>query len=58
MDDTETPFVMRLPKRAFEKLIRALENPPEPNEALIRLMTEPGVWEDAPTAKGEDNGTP
>ena len=33
-------LVMRLNGEDFEKVVRAIENPPEPNERLKRLMQD------------------
>jgi hypothetical protein len=41
------PQKIKLSEHGWEQFMAALENPPEPNEALKKLMKEFGPWKDS-----------
>ena len=45
------PTKIQLSDRDWEAFVEALDNPPEPNAALKKLMKEFGPWPEAPRSK-------
>ena len=47
----ETPATIQLSEGDWKAFVAALENPPEPNSALKKLMKEFGPWPAPPRSK-------
>jgi len=50
-NDEAAPTTIQLSDRDWEAFVAALDNPPEPNAALKKLMKEFGSWSASPRSK-------